>query len=269
MNVLYIAEIVGKSGIQCVKKLLPVIKAKENIDFVIANADGVTNGSGIGKNHAGYLHKLGISVITGGDYIYYKKDLVESFSTMPYVLRPYNLPSESPGRGWKLFSFGDENSAYTQKIAVVSLLGQSGFARMHGNNPFTSFLSLIERIREETSFIIVDYHGATTAEKKAFSYFADGKVSAVFGSHGRVQTADERILPQGTACITDGGRTGSINSVGGRHAQSRISEYISGIGDWSKEAEDGADSLLQLQGLICCLGKDGTAVRIERIQMNA
>jgi metallophosphoesterase (TIGR00282 family) len=200
---LYISEIVGKAGIWCVKNTLSGLMKKEKPDLVIANADGATGSYGLGKQHAGYLRKMGIDVITGGECIFYKKDLVEGFDTAPYVLRPYNFPSESPGRGWRLVQAGKV------KVAVVSMIGRAGFNRVHGENPFTALPALSDRLHNETPYIIVDFHASATAEKQAFFHYADGKVSAVIGSHGRVQTSDETILPLGCGVITDAGRTGS------------------------------------------------------------
>lgn len=262
IRVLYIAEIIGKPGIQCVKNLLPGLKRKYNTDLVIANVDSATNGNGIGKNHAGYIHKLGVDVLTGGDMIYFKKDLVEDFSTMTYVLRPGNFPVESPGRFFKICNL--KNGV---KVAVVSMLGHSGFNRVHGDNPFIKLPEILERLKRDTNFIIIDYHGATTAEKKTFAFYADGLVSAVIGSHGKVQTADERVLPHGTVAITDAGRTGCINSVGGCNALACISEYISGIPNWTHVAEATPENRPELQGVFFVLDSNSGSSRIERVQV--
>ncbi|MDR2784078.1 MAG: YmdB family metallophosphoesterase, partial [Treponema sp.] len=209
MKILYIAEIVGKAGVFAVKKGLPELKERKRIDFVIANADGATGGGGLGRNHAAYLRKLGVHTLTLGECAFYKKDLVENIDKMPYVLRPGNLGSEAPGYGSYIYKLG------AVKIAVASLIGQSGFSRMHGDNPVALLPSLLERLRQETPVVILDFHASATAEKRAFFAVADGLCAAVIGSHTRVQTADEAVLPKGTAVITDAGRTGSIDSVGG------------------------------------------------------
>jgi 2',3'-cyclic-nucleotide 2'-phosphodiesterase len=258
VRVLYIAEIVGKSGIWCVKNLLPSIKKDEKPDLVIANADGATGSYGLGRQHAGYLRKMGIDVITGGECIYYKKDLVEGFETVPYVLRPANYPPESPGRGWRFASTGKG------KVAVVSFLGRAGFSRVHSENPFTALPALAERLRQETPYVIVDFHSGATAEKQAFFHFADGKVSSVIGSHGRVQTSDEDILPRGTGIITDAGRTGSLDSVGGTDAQRRIREYVTRMSEWSCDAWDRP----ALQGVIIDMDDTGKTVAMRRIRVD-
>jgi len=263
MKILYIAEIVGKAGVYALKKCLPDLKKNKEPDFIIACADGATGGNGLGRNHAAYLHKLGIGVLTTGECCFYKKDLTENLGKIPYVLRPDNLNIEAPGSGSRFFNTG--NSHINQKAAVAVLLGQSGFSRLHGNNPFSGLPALLERLRQETPFVIIDFHAQATGEKQTFFAMADGSCSAVIGSHSRVQTADERILPGGTAVITDAGRTGSIESVGGNDREVRIREYISGIPDWTRDAWEKPE----LQGVFMEIGDNGKALTIERLRIPA
>lgn len=259
MKILYIAEITGKAGVYALKKCLPEIKKERKIDFIIACADSATSGNGLGRNHAAYIHKLGVNVLTLGECCFYKKDLTESFGKIPYVLRPDNLNIEAPGFGSRVFKTPNE------KIAVAVLLGQSGFNRIHGNNPFSGLSALLERLRQETPFVIIDFHAMATAEKQTLFAMADGKCSAVIGSHTKVQTADERILPGGTAVITDAGRTGSAESVGGNDRESRIKEYLTGIPDWTRDSWERPE----LQALVIELASDGKAISIERIRTAA
>ncbi|MDR1239627.1 MAG: YmdB family metallophosphoesterase [Treponema sp.] len=256
MKILYAAELVGKAGVYAVKKGLPALKKRYNWDFLIINANGATGGSGLGRNHAGYLRKLGANVLTTGECCFYKKDLTENLEKIPYVLRPENLNAGAPGFGSRIYKAGDE------KVAVAVLLGQSGFNRLHGNNPYALLPSLLERLRQETPYIIVDFHARATAEKQTLFFTADGRCSAVIGSHTRVQTADEAILPGGTAVITDAGRTGSVQSVGGCDPRSRIQEYLTGIPDWTRDA--GAKP--EVQGVFIELDRNGKARSIERFR---
>jgi metallophosphoesterase (TIGR00282 family) len=256
MRVLYIAEIVGKAGIYAVKKSLADLKQQKQCDFVIACADGATGGNGLGRNHAVYLHKLGAQALTTGECCFYKKDLVEHIEKIPYLLRPDNLNPAAPGIGSRIFKLGNG------KVAVAVLLGQSGFLRLHGNNPFSGLPVLLERLRQETPFIIIDFHAEATAEKRALFAIAQGHCSAVIGSHNRVQTADEAVLPGGTAVITDAGRTGSADSVGGADPAARIQEYLTGIPEWTKETW----SKPELQGVLIEMDKDGRSLFIERIR---
>jgi metallophosphoesterase (TIGR00282 family) len=257
MKVLYVAELVGKAGVYAFKKALPELKSRYPWDFLIACADGATGGNGLGRNHAAYLRKLGANVLTTGECCFYKKDLTENIEKMPYVLRPENLNPEAPGFGSRIYKAGGE------KIAVAVLLGQSGFGRLHSNSPFSLLPGLLERLRQETPYVIVDFHAQASAEKKALFFAADGRCSAVVGSHTRVQSADECIFRGGTAVISDAGRTGSRESVGGCDAASRIQEYITGIPDWTKDAWDKPE----LQGVYIDIGPDGKACSIERIRI--
>jgi metallophosphoesterase (TIGR00282 family) len=256
VKVFYIAEIVGKAGVYVVKKRLAAFKQRHGVDFVIAGADGATRGSGLGKNHAAYLHKIGVNVLTVGECAFYKKDLVEAWGKTSYVLRPENVSSAAPGFGSRIFRVQE------RKVAVAVLLGQTGFNRTHGDNPNALLPVLLERFRQETPYIVVDFHAQATAEKRTLFFIADGRCSAVIGSHTRVQTADEGVMSGGTAVITDAGRTGSADSVGGVDAAERIQEYLTGIPDWTKEAW----SQPELQGVLIDIADDGRARSITRVR---
>ena len=257
MKVLYIAEIVGKAGIYSFKKALPELKRLYPWNFLIVSADGATGGNGLGRNHATYLYKLGANVLTTGECCFYKKDLTENIEKLKYVLRPENLNPQAPGFGARVYKAGDE------KIAVALLLGQSSFNRIHSNSPAAVLYPLLERLRRETPYVIIDFHAQASAEKKTLFYAADGRCSAVIGSHTRVQTTDEEILPGGTAVISDAGRTGSAESVGGCNISSRIQEYISGIPDWTREAWEKPE----IQGIYLDIDKDGKSRSIKRIHL--
>jgi len=261
MKVLYIGEITGRSGVYTFKKALNELKTRYPFDFLIANADGATGGNGLGRSHAAYIFKMGANAITLGECCFYKKDLTENLDKIPFVLRPENLNPDAPGAGSKIFKV--RSSSGNEKIAVAVFIGQNGFTRLHANNPFTALKPHLEYLRKQTPYIIVDFHAQASAEKKTFFYAADGLCSAVIGSHNRIQTADESILPGGTACISDAGRTGSFQSVGGCEIESRIREYITGIPDWTKDAWDA----LELQGVYIDIAQDGKARSIERIKI--
>jgi len=257
MKVLYVGEIVGKAGVFTVKKLLAKAKGELGADFVLGNADSATGGAGLGKQHAVYLRKLGLDAITLGDCCYYKRDIVDQMGHAPYLIRPANYPYGNPGRGYHVF----ETPA--GKIAVLQLLGQAGFPRVHLANPFHAVVDLARKLREDTPIIILDFHAATTAEKEAMAKQAEGLVSAVIGSHGKTLTADARILPGGTAAITDAGRTGSLLSVGGQDAETRIGEFMSGIPVWAKDGTAG----LELQGCFIEIGDDGKARSMKALRI--
>ena len=258
-RVLYIGEIVNSSGVYCVKALLPKITEELKPDFIIANGEGATGGFGIGKNHAVYLRKLGIDVITGGECIYYKKDMVAFIEKAPFILRAANYPYGNPGRGWKIYT-----TESGRKVGVISLIGQYGFNRLYPENPYRIIPKLIEKVSSETNTIIIDYHAAATAEKITMSYIVNGKVSAMIGSHTKVPTADERIMPGGTAVITDAGRTGPENSVGGLEPEVEIRKFLTQIPELSKSIW----GKLELQGVIIDIDDDGKAADIKRIKYN-
>jgi len=261
MRILYVAELVGKAGIYALKKALNELKNSHPWDFLIAGADGATGGNGLGRSHAAYIHKLGADVITLGECCFYKKDLTETIDKLPYVLRPENLNQGAPGIGCRIFKTGSDKTG--EKVAVAVLMGQNGFNRIHANSPFTALPILLERIKKQTPYIIIEFHAQASAEKKTFFYTANGQCSAVIGSHTRIQTADETILNGGTAVISDAGRTGSFQSIGGCEINSRIKEYLSGIPDWTKDAWDAPE----LQGVYLTLDKNGKALSIERIRV--
>jgi 2',3'-cyclic-nucleotide 2'-phosphodiesterase len=256
LRVLFIGEIVGKSGVWVVKELLPKLRQERAIDFVIADGEGATGGFGIGKNHAVYLHKLGIDAITTGECSYYKKDIVEHFNRAPYMVRPANYPPKNPGRGFMIFEKGE------RKIAVISLLGVAGFKRVHLKNPFSLLPRLLESIAPQTNAIVLDFHAFTTAEKATMFAMADGRVSAVIGTHTRGLTADERVMAGGTAVITDAGRTGSLASVAGLDPEIEIRKLTTLVHEYSKEAW----AALELQGVILEIGDDGKSLSIERVR---
>ena len=257
MRVMYVAEIVGKVGIYSFRKALPELKSRYPWDFLIACADGATGGGGLGRNHAAYLHKLGANVLTTGENCFFKKDLTESIEKLPFVLRPDNLNPQAPGFGSRIYK------AAGKKIAVAVLLGQNGFGRLRSSSPFAVLPALLERLRQETPYVIIDFHAQATAEKKTLFFAADGRCSAVIGSHTRVQTSDNRIFPGGTAVICDAGRTGSTESVGGCDTITRIQEYLTGVPEWTKDAWEKPE----LQGVYFELDDNGKARSIERVRI--
>lgn len=256
MRILYIAEITGKVGVWLVKTQIENLKKKYNCNLIIGNTNSATGSGGLGKQHAGYLKKLGLDCITTGDLAFQKKDLVDSLQTTKYVLRPANLPELSPGYGYNFF-YTEKN----EKLAIISLLGRIGYHRIMAENPYVISEKLVEKLQNETKYIVIDFSSFATAEKQAFAFMLDGKVSAIIGSGTRVQTADERILKNGTAYITDAGRTGSLNSVGGYAVKERINEYITCLPNFGHDTWERP----VIQGVFLELDKKGKAIHIERI----
>ena len=453
MRILFIGEIVGSAGIYCVKALLPKIKRELNIDLTIAAAEGATGGFGIGKGHAVYLHKLGVDVVTAGDFAYFKRDAVSYFAEARYLLRPANYPHGNPGRGWLVAhpkpghprpenaaqlaarqpvarqpvarqpaaaaarpaaatreraagapepaaavaataaptgataavtaavgaaaaateaapagsaaataapgaapatgtgspgaapagssaalavpaaaagaatgakagvtagaaegavagaAAGADAAATPEPadagtppaapapaaaragrtgtapaksrrgsaraaraapasappapgVGVISLLGQAGFSRVHLRNPFEVVGGLIERVKQQTPIVLVDFHATVTSEKVAMSLFLDGKVTALIGTHVRTLSADARLLSRGTAAITHSGRTGSLNSVGGLDPEIEIRKFVNQVHELSGDTW----GLLELQGVVLEVGEDGAAHSISTLR---
>ena len=189
-------------------RLSSIIKREENIDFVIVNGENSAAGNGITPDSAKTLFAAGADVITGGNHTLRRKEFFGLLESNPFVLRPHNLKEAEVGQGYCLFDMGK----YT--AAVINLSGQIYLERVNADNPFACADELIERAKADgAKFIFVDFHAEATSEKRAMGFFLDGRVSAVFGTHTHVQTADAQILPCGTGYITDLGMTGVINSV--------------------------------------------------------
>lgn len=272
MRILFIGEVVGAAGVYCVKTLLPGLKREFEVDLTIAAAEGATGGFGLGKGHSVYLHKLGVDVITTGDFAYFKRDMVGHIAQARYLLRPANYPYGNPGRGWLIArpgpaAGGDGNEApaepgATAGAGVISLLGQAGFNRVHLRNPFELAGGLIDRVRQQTPIVVVDFHATTTSEKVAMSLFLDGKVSAVLGTHVRTLAADARLLPGGTAAITHSGRTGSLHSVGGLDPAVETRKFLTQVHEQSRDAW----GLLELQGVVLEIAPDGRALSITTLR---
>jgi len=256
MRILYVAEPVGKPGLFALRHTLTALRREFDPDFVVGGGDGATGGFGLGKNHAFSLHKMGLQAVTLGECAYYKKDLHPMMPTLGFLLRPANFPDSAPGRGYRIFS------ARGGKVAVVSLLGQSGYTKTHLPSPMATLEALLPKVRRETNHIVVDFHAATSAEKGTFFHWADGQVSAVVGSHQKIPTADARLLPKGTAVITDAGRTGSRQSVAGFSPDREIDRFLTGVPDRSSECWND----LVVQGLMIETDEAGRSRSVQPFQ---
>ncbi|MFH1995766.1 MAG: TIGR00282 family metallophosphoesterase [Candidatus Omnitrophota bacterium] len=256
MKILFIGDIVGSPGRKAIKELLPKIKNRENIDFVIANCENAAGGSGITGPTADELFKNKIDVLTSGDHIWKKKEIVERIDADTRILRPANYPSGSPGFGAAVFE-----SRGGVKIGVVNLIGRIFMQAL--DCPFKAAKQEIARIKDAASVIIVDVHAEATSEKIALGWYLDGLVSAVLGTHTHVQTADEKILPEGTAFISDVGMTGPFDSVIGRKKEQVLTRFITQMPARFEMAEND----IQLHGVVIDIDENsGKARSILRIQ---
>jgi metallophosphoesterase (TIGR00282 family) len=257
IRVLFLGEIVGRAGIHAVKTALKPLRESCRADFVVANAEGATNGFGLGRNHALQLQKLGIDLLTTGEKTYYKLDMVEHIGKNSRIIRPANYPVGNPGRPFKTVQIGENKAIFTV------LLGTSDFPKTHLANPYQAIQSMLERFKEETPIIFLQFHASTTAEKQTMAFLLDGKATAMIGTHSKVLTADSRILPHGTAMISDNGRCGSTLSVGGFDPATELQRYVSQVPSRSRECWQG----IELQGVVVEADGSGKAVSIETVRL--
>lgn len=218
-RILFIGDIVGSPGRRAVSQTLPRLKEELRPSFIIANGENVAGGVGITRDTAEELLYAGVDVITLGNHAWAKREVYPFLDKEPRVLRPANYPDGVPGRGWGIYS-----TRSGEHIGVVSLCGRVFMD--HLENPFKVADAILGTISEDTDVIFIDFHGEATSEKYAFGWYMDGRAHAVVGTHTHVQTADERILPNGTAYITDAGMTGPRDSVIGVTKDLIISRFL-------------------------------------------
>jgi len=224
MNILIIGDVVGSPGRAIMKKALPVVFREHDIDYCIANVENAAGGFGVTKEVCEEILDMGVDCMTSGNHIWDKKEILGVIDLIPQLLRPANYPRDQPGRG----SYVGKGKDSKVPVATLNL---SGRVFMNGamDDPFLMALAEVERLRKETPVIIVDMHAEASSEKVAMGYNLDGKASAVFGTHTHVPTCDHRLLPKGTAYITDLGMTGPYDSVIGVDAEAILKRFITGM----------------------------------------
>ncbi|AOG60703.1 hypothetical protein SHELI_v1c07540 [Spiroplasma helicoides] len=228
MNFLIIGDIYSKSGRDVLEKRLPNIIEDENIDFIIANGENISHGKGINKSHYDFLKNLGVDVITSGNHIFKVKETLEFIKETKDLLRPINMYSELPGNGSIVINKNGLN------IRVTNIMGNSFME--HSNKAYEIIDNLIQK--DSSDIHIIDFHAEASAEKIAFAWNYDGKITALVGTHTHVPTADERILPKGTAFITDIGMTGPINSIIGANPDEVVFKDRTGLPTKFKPSEN-------------------------------
>lgn len=257
IRVLAIGDVVGKPGRSIIKARLPDFRTEEKVDFCFANGENAAGGSGLTRDTAQDLFKGGVDVITTGDHVWKKKEIVKTFGKDSPILRPENFPEGTPGKGYFIFS-----TDRGVEIAVVLLLGRVFMNPI--DCPFRAVDKVLERIGGRASLILVDMHAEATSEKVAMGYHLDGRVSAVVGTHTHIQTADEKILPKGTAYLTDLGMTGPSHSVLGRRVDRVLKRFITGMPSPFDIAPGGA----QINGALIDLDAEtGRATAIRRVNL--
>ena len=246
MKILFIGDIVGNPGRRVVTEYLKQVnKTPENsYDFIVANAENAAGGKGLTFDIVDQLLAAGVSAITTGNHVWAQKEIFDFVDTTPQLIRPANYPADVPGRGFTIVDSADGKT----KLGVINLAGQIFMNRY--TNPFHELNSILPEIKAITPYVLLDFHAEATSEKMAMGWHADGKVSAVFGTHTHVQTADERVLPQGTAYISDVGMTGPYDSVIG----SRIEQVL--------------DSFLTLMPARYGVAKDNVRLNAVHVELN-
>ena len=229
MKILAVGDIVGESGVKKLKEELPKIKKEKNIDFVITNGENSAGGMGLNEKNFKDIMEAGTNVVTMGNHTWGKKDIFK-FIDNPNLLRPANYPKGVVGKGLGIYE------CKGKKIAVMNFLGRVDL-NILTENPFVLVKEMVEEIKDEVDMIFIDFHAEATAEKIAMGRFLDGKVTAVFGTHTHVQTADEQILPNGTAYITDLGMSGPKESVIGMNIQASLKRFETTLPEKYKLAE--------------------------------
>lgn len=259
MKILFVGDLVGEPGLSLFQKHHAQLKEKYKLDATLVNGENVApDGRGITPALATSLFEQGASLITTGNHIWAKKEIVDYIGTEKRLLRPANFPGDCPGSG---VGFASINGT---KLAVINLMGRV-FMHDHLDCPFRTVQSLLTYVQAQTRCILVDFHAETTSEKAALGYFLDGKVSAVVGTHTHVQTADERILPGGTAFITDVGMGGALNSSLGTKKEPVIKRFVTQMPTRFSVETEGP---MVLSAVIITIDETtGRATAIERLRI--
>jgi hypothetical protein len=218
INILCIGDIVGRPGRHILSQQLSNLVKERSIDCVIANAENSAGGSGLTAQIHDKLLKYGVHLVTLGDHAFRKKDIIPTMESMDNIVRPANLSPNAAGKESAVFQ-----TAKGPSVAVVALIGR--IFMKPADCPYAKIDTLLPRLKQEADIVVVDMHAEATSEKIAMGYYLDGKVSCVFGTHTHVVTADEKILPKGTAYITDIGMTGGHDSVLGRNRESVVKSF--------------------------------------------
>jgi metallophosphoesterase (TIGR00282 family) len=255
VKLLFLGDIVGEPGRKAAKALVPALRARHGLHCVIANGENSAGGSGITPDTAAEIFSGGVDIITTGDHLWDQKEVSHLLVHEPRFVRPLNYPAGTPGQGSALHRV--EGFA---PVAVMNLQGRVFMPDL--DNPFRRVRTELDRLREITPVIFVDFHAEATSEKIAFARMLDGQVSAVVGTHTHVQTADEQIFPGGTAFLCDAGFTGAHESVLGREIEPVVRRFLTN----QPQRLDVAKRRVLLQGaLIEVDEKSGKALRIERV----
>lgn len=259
MRILLIGDIVGRPGKHACSQIIPRLIRDDNVDFVVANAENASDGSGLTPAMYNKLRHYGVDACTMGDHIYRRKEILPILGSEDRIVRPANYPTEAVGREFVIVEARNGT-----RVAVVSLLGRT-FMNVRADCPFHAVERVLNNISRDVKVILVDVHAETTSEKVALGWFLDGRVSAVVGTHTHIPTADERVLPGGTAYITDLGMTGPYDSVLGRDKHAVVRSLFTNMPQPYHVASDDA----RLSGVVVDVDPaTGRAKTIERVHIS-
>jgi hypothetical protein len=217
LKILAIGDVIGKPGRRAVQQFLPGLINEFDINFVVANGENSAHGIGITLNTARELHESGIDALTTGNHVWAQREMIKSLDSDPRIIRPLNFPPAAPGRGFAIF--GD--------VMVVNLIGRVFVGQY--DCPFRTMDSLLSTVTPLPGIIIVDFHAEATSEKVALGRYLDGRVSAVVGTHTHIGTTDARVLPGGTAYVTDIGMVGPVDSIIGDDVDNVLNSFLTGL----------------------------------------
>lgn len=257
MKLLFIGDIMGAPGRDIVKAYLPLLKRKYQPTFLVANGENAAHGRGITEKIAKELFEGGVQAITLGNHAWDNKEIFEFIDSEPRLIRPANFPAGAPGQGITYIKQPEG------ELAVINLQGRSFLPPLEC--PFQTADKLVEQARKRTKYIFVDFHAEATSEKQALAWYLDGRVSAVVGTHTHVQTADERVLPQGTGFLCDVGMCGPMNGILGMEREAVIRKFLTQLPVRFEVAGEPA----QLNAVLITLDKaTGHAKKLERIRID-
>ena len=254
-HILAVGDVVGEPGLKHLEKNLRPLKKLKNIAFTVVNGENAS-GVGLTEEQAWRIYDAGADAVTLGNHTFGKMQIRDYLDDCPYILRPANLGSRVPGRGYAVYDCG------AARIAVMNLIGRCDLS-FHASNPFTMADELL-KAEEKPTFTLVDFHAEATSEKLALAYYLDGRVSALWGTHTHVPTADEEVFPKGTGYLTDLGMTGSVRSVLGIEPQQSVETFLGGLAGRYRAPEGPC----KLQGAVFSLDSDtGLCVGVERVDV--
>ncbi len=258
MKILFIGDVVGLPGREMVKEYLPKLKEKYRPTMTIVNGENAAAGKGITEPiYRGFL-EWGAQAITMGNHTWDRKEIFDFIDDAKYLIRPANFPENNPGKGILFLTING------LEVAIINLQGRTFLPAI--DDPFQKADELIEEARKRTNIIFIDFHGEATSEKQAFGWYVDGRVSAVVGTHTHTQTADERILPKGTAYITDVGMTGPYDGILGVEREAVLKRFLTAMPVRFEITKKGRR---QLNGVLISIDKKtGKATAIKRILIN-